>query len=96
MTVGPGFRTEKNAAKSMPFLRCVELYCFAEGSGHIFRPLRQCLGSRRFPDSEVEMALREWISRFVLRRDFELIQCLTVFTEYFQKQWYISGIHTLC
>jgi len=67
MTVGPGFPTETSTANTMPSLRCVELYCFAEGSGHIIRPPRQFLGGRRFQDSEVEMALYEWKSRFVLR-----------------------------
>jgi len=70
MTIGPGFPTETSTANTMPFLRCVELYCFAEGSFHIFRPLREYLGGRRFLDSEVEMALREWKSRLVLRMNF--------------------------
>jgi hypothetical protein len=52
MAVGPGFPTEKNTENTMAFLRCVELYCFAEGSGHIFRLLRQYLGGRLFQDSE--------------------------------------------
>jgi len=70
MTVGPGFPTETSKANTVPFLRCVELYYFAEGSFHIFRPLRQYLGGCRLQDSYAELALREWQSRFVLRMNF--------------------------
>lgn len=61
MTGCPGFPTEKSTADTMPFLRCL-----AEESGHFSGPL----GGRRFQDSEVEMAVREWKSQFVLRRSF--------------------------
>jgi hypothetical protein len=70
MTVGPRFPTETSTATTMPFLRCEELYYFAEGSGHIFKPLRKYLGGRRFQESEVEMTLREWKFRFVLLSNF--------------------------
>jgi len=49
---------------------CAVRNCSAEGSLHIFRPLRRYLGGRRLQDSDVEMALREWKSRLVLRMNF--------------------------
>jgi len=86
MMVGPGFPTEAIPANTVPFLRRVESCCFAEGSGHILRPLRQYLGGRRFQDSEVEMALREWKPVCTAKQFLNPYKCLTVFTEYFQRQ----------
>jgi hypothetical protein len=83
MTVGPGFPTEMITANTMHFLSRVELYCFAEGSGLIFRPLRQHLGGRRIQDGEVEMALREWKPVCIAKQFLDPYKCLTLFTEYF-------------